>query len=93
MDKMGTGYETLWNAFKRITAGYSPTEKLALHGVRRGGFIVSTEAGKIADRSFSGIQISPRCRITSSRRCPATVPITAAMNAPISIENAVKKAT
>src|SRR5205823_2375363 len=31
VDKMGTGYVTLWNAFKRITAGFSPTEKLALH--------------------------------------------------------------
>jgi hypothetical protein len=31
VDKMGTGYATLWNAFKRITAGYSPTEKLALY--------------------------------------------------------------
>jgi predicted TIM-barrel fold metal-dependent hydrolase len=28
---MGTGYATLWNAFKRITAGCSPTEKLALY--------------------------------------------------------------
>jgi hypothetical protein len=27
----GTGYATLWNAFKRITAGCSPTEKLALY--------------------------------------------------------------
>ena len=31
VDKMGTGYATLWNAFKRITAGCSPAEKLALH--------------------------------------------------------------
>ena len=31
VDKMGTGYATLWNAFKRITAGCSPTEKLALY--------------------------------------------------------------
>jgi L-fuconolactonase len=31
VDKMGTGYATLWNAFKRITAGFSPTEKLALY--------------------------------------------------------------
>jgi len=29
---MGTGYATLWNAFKRITAGCSPTEKFALYG-------------------------------------------------------------
>jgi predicted TIM-barrel fold metal-dependent hydrolase len=28
---LGTGYATLWNAFKRITAGFSPTEKLALY--------------------------------------------------------------
>jgi L-fuconolactonase len=26
---MGTGYATLWNAFKRIAAGCSQTEKLA----------------------------------------------------------------
>jgi predicted TIM-barrel fold metal-dependent hydrolase len=31
VDKMGTGYATLWNAFKRITAGCSPSEKLALY--------------------------------------------------------------
>ena len=31
VDKMGTGYATLWKAFKRITAGCSPTEKLALY--------------------------------------------------------------
>jgi predicted TIM-barrel fold metal-dependent hydrolase len=31
VDKMGTGYATLWNAFKRITAGCSHTEKLALY--------------------------------------------------------------
>jgi predicted TIM-barrel fold metal-dependent hydrolase len=28
--KMGTGYATLWNAFKRIIAGCSQTERLAL---------------------------------------------------------------
>ena len=28
---MGTGYATLWNTFKRITAGCSHTEKLALY--------------------------------------------------------------
>jgi predicted TIM-barrel fold metal-dependent hydrolase len=31
VDKMGTGYATLWNAFKRITAGCSADEKLALY--------------------------------------------------------------
>ncbi len=31
VDKMGTGYATLWNAFKRITAGCSDGEKLALY--------------------------------------------------------------
>jgi Amidohydrolase len=31
VDKMGTGYATLWNTFKRITAGCSHTEKLALY--------------------------------------------------------------
>jgi predicted TIM-barrel fold metal-dependent hydrolase len=31
VDKMGTGYATMWNAFKRITAGCSPSEKLALY--------------------------------------------------------------
>jgi hypothetical protein len=30
-DRMGTGYATLWNAFKRITAGCSQIEKLALY--------------------------------------------------------------
>ena len=29
--EMGTGYATLWNTFKRITAGCSHTEKLALY--------------------------------------------------------------
>jgi predicted TIM-barrel fold metal-dependent hydrolase len=31
VDKMGTGYAVLWNAFKRITARCSQTEKLALY--------------------------------------------------------------
>ena len=31
VDNMGTGYATLWNAFKRITAGCSQIEKLALY--------------------------------------------------------------
>ena len=31
VDKMGIGYATLWNAFKRITAGCSQIEKLALY--------------------------------------------------------------
>ncbi|WP_250485284.1 amidohydrolase [Caballeronia sp. GaOx3] len=31
VDKLGTGYTTLWNAFKRITAGVSASEKLALY--------------------------------------------------------------
>jgi L-fuconolactonase len=31
VDKMGTGYAVLWNAFKRITAGCSAAEKLALY--------------------------------------------------------------
>jgi L-fuconolactonase len=31
VDKMGTGYPTLWNAFKLITAGCSQAEKLALY--------------------------------------------------------------
>ena len=31
VDKMGTGYATLWNTFKRITAECSHTEKLALY--------------------------------------------------------------
>ncbi len=31
VDKMGTGYATLWNAFKRITAGCSAAEKAALY--------------------------------------------------------------
>jgi hypothetical protein len=50
---MGTGYATLWNAFKRITAGCSQPEKLTLYSGTRGGFIASTEAEKIADRNFS----------------------------------------
>jgi predicted TIM-barrel fold metal-dependent hydrolase len=31
VDKMGTGYATLWNAFKRITASCSAEEKTALY--------------------------------------------------------------
>jgi L-fuconolactonase len=31
VDKMGAGYATLWNAFKRITAGCSQAEKLDLY--------------------------------------------------------------
>ena len=30
VDKMGTGYAAIWNAFKRITAGASSREKQAL---------------------------------------------------------------
>ena len=32
VDKMAVGYAALWNAFKRITAGASHDEKLALYG-------------------------------------------------------------
>ena len=32
VDKMAVGYAALWNAFKRITAGASHKEKLALFG-------------------------------------------------------------
>ena len=32
VDKMAVGYAALWNAFKRIAAGASPDEKLALFG-------------------------------------------------------------
>jgi predicted TIM-barrel fold metal-dependent hydrolase len=31
-DKQSTSYGTLWNAFKRITHGWSPNEKAALYG-------------------------------------------------------------
>ena len=31
VDKMATGYAVLWNAYKRITAGATPSEKLALY--------------------------------------------------------------
>ena len=30
VEKMGTGYATLWNAFKRVATGASADEKLAL---------------------------------------------------------------
>jgi predicted TIM-barrel fold metal-dependent hydrolase len=30
VDKMGIGYQALWNAFKRIVSGASPDEKRAL---------------------------------------------------------------
>jgi predicted TIM-barrel fold metal-dependent hydrolase len=30
VEKMGTGYAQLWNAFKRIAAGASASEKLSL---------------------------------------------------------------
>ncbi len=30
VEKMGTGWTVLWNAFKRIAMGASPEEKLAL---------------------------------------------------------------
>jgi L-fuconolactonase len=30
VEKMGVGWATLWNAFKRIAAGASAAEKLAL---------------------------------------------------------------
>jgi predicted TIM-barrel fold metal-dependent hydrolase len=30
VDKAGFGYTTLWNAFKRITEGWSTTERSAL---------------------------------------------------------------
>ena len=33
VDKAGIGYTTLWNSFKRVTAGWSPAERAALfHG-------------------------------------------------------------
>jgi L-fuconolactonase len=33
VEKMGVGWATLWNAFKRIAAGASAEEKLALFSV------------------------------------------------------------
>lgn len=32
VEKMGTGYACLWNAFKRVAAGASDGEKLSLFG-------------------------------------------------------------
>jgi len=37
VDKTGTSYRVLWNAFKRIAAGYSPSEKADLFAGRRSG--------------------------------------------------------
>jgi predicted TIM-barrel fold metal-dependent hydrolase len=31
VDKQSCGYDVLWNALKRITANYSPAEKLQLY--------------------------------------------------------------
>jgi predicted TIM-barrel fold metal-dependent hydrolase len=31
VEKMGTGYAALWNAFKRVTAAASTAEKIALY--------------------------------------------------------------
>jgi predicted TIM-barrel fold metal-dependent hydrolase len=54
VDKMGTGYATLWNAFKRITAGCSQVEKLALHNGTAKRLYISTEAGGMPNRITPG---------------------------------------
>jgi hypothetical protein len=51
VDKMGTGYATLWNAFKRITA-HTPRSSPSI-AARRSGFTISTEAGGIAEPRYS----------------------------------------
>jgi predicted TIM-barrel fold metal-dependent hydrolase len=39
VEKVGTGYAVLWNAFKRIAAGASPDEKqLLFNGTARRGY-------------------------------------------------------
>ena len=44
VDKMAIGYAALWNAFKRIAAGVSREEKLALFGG------TATRIYRLADR-------------------------------------------
>ena len=49
VDKMGTGYATLWNAFKRITAGCSPDrEARPLQWYREAALSSRLRRGKIA---------------------------------------------
>ena len=71
MDEMGTGYATLWNAFKRITAGCSHTEKLALYSDTRSSSTISTEAGGIAEPRYSFPKfVATLCLSPQSRRIP-----------------------
>jgi hypothetical protein len=50
---MGTGYATLWSAFKRITGGCSQTEKLTLYSGAATRLYISPEAGRIAEQHYS----------------------------------------
>ena len=52
VDKMGTGYATLWNAFKRITAGCSQTEKLARSLQRHGEAALPSRLRRAAANSL-----------------------------------------
>ena len=71
VDKMGTGYATLWNAFKRITAGCSHTEKLALYSDTRSSSTISTEARGIAEPRYSFPKfVATLCLSPQSRRIP-----------------------
>jgi L-fuconolactonase len=55
--KMGTGYATLWSAFKRITGGCSQTEKLTLYSGAATRPHISPEAGRIAEPHYSSPRI------------------------------------
>ncbi len=48
VDKGSCGYATLWNAFKRIAAGYSAAEKAALFAGTRANSTGSDKSGAVA---------------------------------------------
>src|SRR5260370_2743175 len=57
--KMGTGYATLWNAFKLITCGRSQTEKLTLYSGTATRLYISAEAGRICHAPSSFPRMGP----------------------------------
>ena len=67
VDKMGTGYATLWNAFKRIAADAHTPKSLPSTAARRSGCTISTEAGGIAEPRYSFPKfVATLCLVTTT---------------------------
>jgi hypothetical protein len=60
VEKLGIGWATLWNAFKRIAEGASAEEKLAFSVARRGGCIAWIDAPLLVFTCFGSQVLNAR---------------------------------